>query len=269
MSFCSSPDRNTTFLPASGAGPDVGPSHTVCGPAYLITAAFASASTWASSARATIPAPASRAINRLDPAKSVLRTVMLVIVSPPPGCVPPIVDGERSGIGRLQVGAPGAAARADDEPGRQDHILRGAIRRFYPPEQQAGGLFAKLARSDRDGRQGRPAVGGLFDIVEADHRAVVAGLQPLVGKPEQKAEGANVVVAKHRRGIARLAAQQRADGCSTCLTRRQTADDRPDRQSIAGHRLPVADAAVAHRRGPPAAAHIGDALVPESDEVLG
>src|SRR5882724_2670763 len=269
MSFCSSPDRKTTFLPASGAGPDVGPSHTVCGPAYLITAAFASASTWASSARAIMLAPASRAIKRLDPAKSVLRTVMLVIVSPPPWYVPPFVDGERSGIGRLQVGAPGAAARADDEPGRQDHILRGAVRRSYPPEQQTGGLFAELARSDRDGRQGRPTVGGLFDIVEADHRAVAAGLQPLVGEPQQEAEGANIVVAEHGRGIARLAAQQRADGRRARFAGRQTADDRPDRQSIAGHRLPVADAAVAHRRGPPAAAHIGDALVPEADEVLG
>src|SRR6185295_1151732 len=100
MSFCSSPDRNTTFLPASGVGPDVGPSHTVCGPAYLITAALASASTWASSARATMLAPASRAITRLDPANSVLRRVLLGIVSPPPsGRVPQVVDGESSGIG--------------------------------------------------------------------------------------------------------------------------------------------------------------------------
>ena len=32
MSFCSSPERKTTFLPGSGFGALVGPSQVVCGP---------------------------------------------------------------------------------------------------------------------------------------------------------------------------------------------------------------------------------------------
>src|ERR1700761_6302683 len=43
MSFCSSPERKTIFLPGSGFGALLGPSHVVCGPAYFATAALASA----------------------------------------------------------------------------------------------------------------------------------------------------------------------------------------------------------------------------------
>jgi hypothetical protein len=42
MSFCSSPERKTIFLPGSGVGALVGPSQVVWGPAYFATAALAS-----------------------------------------------------------------------------------------------------------------------------------------------------------------------------------------------------------------------------------
>src|SRR4029450_4990676 len=78
MSFCSSPDRKTTFLPASGVGPDVGPSHTVCGPAYLATAALASATTRAASAR---PPAAKTVASRMPaPDRSAICLNRLVIV---------------------------------------------------------------------------------------------------------------------------------------------------------------------------------------------
>src|SRR4030095_4917708 len=95
MSFCSSPERKTTFLPASGVGPDVGPSHTVWGPAYLATAAFASATTWASSARA--PAAKAVASRMLAPDRSArcLKRLVIVILL----FVPHVGDfGERGAI---------------------------------------------------------------------------------------------------------------------------------------------------------------------------
>src|SRR5258706_10144078 len=41
MSFCSSPERKTMDLPASGFGAVVGPSQVVCGPEYRATSALA------------------------------------------------------------------------------------------------------------------------------------------------------------------------------------------------------------------------------------
>src|SRR5215471_6016854 len=80
MSFCSSPERNTTFLPASGVGPEVGPSHTVCGPAYLATAAFASATTWASSARLPAAKPVASRMLAADRSARCLKRLVIVIL---------------------------------------------------------------------------------------------------------------------------------------------------------------------------------------------
>src|SRR5271155_5825694 len=64
MSFCSSPDRKTTFLPGSGLGALVGPSQVVCGPAYLATAALASDTASAmAGVTANIPASATAVVS--------------------------------------------------------------------------------------------------------------------------------------------------------------------------------------------------------------
>src|SRR5262249_53129485 len=84
MSFCSSPERKTTFLPLSGFGPEVGPSHTVCGPAYLTTAALASATTLASSARpAGAKAVASRTLATDRNAVCLICLVILILLYVP------------------------------------------------------------------------------------------------------------------------------------------------------------------------------------------
>src|ERR1700727_445022 len=65
MSFCSSPDRKTIFLPASGFGALVGPSQVVWGPAYLATAALASDTASArAGATANIPASATAPVSK-------------------------------------------------------------------------------------------------------------------------------------------------------------------------------------------------------------
>src|SRR5579863_1837116 len=77
MSFCSSPERKTIFLPFSGFGAFVGPSQVVCGPAYLATAALASET---ASAKAGAHQPA-RKIAQL--AMSARRLNVAFIVLPP------------------------------------------------------------------------------------------------------------------------------------------------------------------------------------------
>src|SRR5271154_379427 len=76
MSFCSSPDRKTIFLPASGFGAFVGPCQVVCGPAYLATAALASDTASAmAGATANIPASATAPVSM---AKWLTSTFMLL-----------------------------------------------------------------------------------------------------------------------------------------------------------------------------------------------
>src|ERR1700722_3451859 len=76
MSFCSSPDRKTIFLPASGFGPLVGPSQGVWGPAYLATAALAPDTASArAGATANIPATATAPVSK---AKWLTSTFMLL-----------------------------------------------------------------------------------------------------------------------------------------------------------------------------------------------
>src|ERR1700722_983870 len=78
MSFCSSPDRKTIFLPTSGFGALVGPSQVVWGPAYLATAALASDTASArAGATANIPASARAPVSK---AKS-LTTIFMVLSS--------------------------------------------------------------------------------------------------------------------------------------------------------------------------------------------
>src|SRR5947209_2279705 len=63
MSFCSSPERKTTFLPGSGFGALVGPSQVVWGPANFSTAALASET-----------ASANAGVIHDDPAEAAART---------------------------------------------------------------------------------------------------------------------------------------------------------------------------------------------------
>src|SRR5271166_3403558 len=79
MSFCSSPDRKTIFLPGSGFGPLVGPSHVVCGPAYLATAALAS-----DTASAKAEAGNKQPVNAMvEPASTAKRQSFADIAVPP------------------------------------------------------------------------------------------------------------------------------------------------------------------------------------------
>ena len=76
-------------------------------------------------------------------------------------------------------------------------------------EQQGGRRFADLARPGGQRGERRAAIGRLDDVVEADHGAVSARRDSLVGEPEHDAEGTDVVVAQHRGGIVNAADERK------------------------------------------------------------
>src|SRR5438552_3986247 len=86
----------------------------------------------------------------------------------------------------------GAAAVADDQPRRQDDPFGASLWRLDAMEQQGGRRFADLARPGGQRGERRAAIGRLDDVVEADHGAVPARRDSLVGEPEHDAEGTDV-----------------------------------------------------------------------------
>src|SRR5438105_566389 len=138
MSFCSSPERKTTFLPDSGLGAEVGPCQTVCGPAYLATAALASATTCASSAKAGA-APISTATAMADPDRSHVSMFNLVI-EVPPLCVPHVVEMGGGTSPQIFIVQAYPAARSHDKLRRKHDLLRRSVRHCDATEKQIGGL---------------------------------------------------------------------------------------------------------------------------------
>ena len=109
----------------------------------------------------------------------------------------------------------------------------------------------------------------LRNIVEADHRAVLAGDEPAIAEPDEDADGAKVVVADDRRRVAPAADEQALDRPLALLAGGQAIDDRSDRQAVPRQRLAIGLRAVARRRSVPSAADERNATVAELDQMFG